>query len=74
MTTTELEAMAALSKMRYGQMLIGMLETRLGEVDTLCRSAPLATVQVAQGRAQELVDLIGKIKGADEALKRVRQP
>lgn len=74
MTPLQLEALAVLSKTKYGQAVLDVLESRLKELDAVCRTASVATVQVAQGRAQEIARLLDEIRGAEQALERVRKP
>lgn len=67
----ELQFLARLSRTPDGAALLKLLRAKLAEADGELRKAQGENVYRAQGRAQELDELITLITDADQKLKRI---
>ena len=70
LTNEDLTFLARLAKSPDGKFLQRILAARLGEVEAKLRVGEGAAMHRAQGRAQELDDLMQMIDKADEWLQR----
>lgn len=70
LSTEDLQFLARFARMPDGARLLTLLRARLAERDSELRKARGEDVIRAQGRAQELDELITVIESADPQLKR----
>jgi hypothetical protein len=66
LTAEQVAFLVRLSKSPEGKFLVGMYEVELREIDVKLRKATGEAIYQAQGRAQQLEEMIGRITNAGQ--------
>lgn len=66
LTSEQVAFLARLSKSPEGKFLVSMYEDELREIDVKLRKATGEAIYQAQGRAQQLEEMIGRIRNAGQ--------